>query len=134
MLSRGAEFIGLIILPGVLSRVSDPMSGYFMLRRSAIAYPSSLDPLGYKILIEVVARGRMRWIGRGRLRLPVSAEGESKVTWRLQHEYVVIYWSCVGATCRSPRLSWFCVVERQRRAVDMSLLYVLSDPSMSASA
>src|SRR5262245_10855548 len=35
--SRGAQLLGLILLPGVLGRVSDPMSGYFMLKRSAIS-------------------------------------------------------------------------------------------------
>lgn len=37
LLSRGAQALGLVILPGVVGRVSDPMSGYFMLQRRAIA-------------------------------------------------------------------------------------------------
>jgi dolichol-phosphate mannosyltransferase len=48
-------------LPGVLGRVSDPMSGYFMIRRAAIA-EAAMHPLGYKILVEVIGRGRVRWI------------------------------------------------------------------------
>jgi dolichol-phosphate mannosyltransferase len=55
ILSRGAQFLGLLLLPGVLGRVSDPMSGYFMVRRSAIA-GVELSPLGYKILLEVIGR------------------------------------------------------------------------------
>ncbi|MDP5339443.1 MAG: polyprenol monophosphomannose synthase, partial [Nodularia sp. (in: cyanobacteria)] len=51
-LSRGAQVLGLILLPGVLSRVSDPMSGYFMVRRACIA-GVILHPVGYKILLEV---------------------------------------------------------------------------------
>ena len=35
-LSRGAQMLGLILLPGVLSRLSDPMSGYFMVRRALL--------------------------------------------------------------------------------------------------
>jgi dolichol-phosphate mannosyltransferase len=35
-LSRGAQVLGLVLLPGVLGRVSDPMSGYFLVRRQAI--------------------------------------------------------------------------------------------------
>ena len=50
ILSRGAQMLGLIILPNVIGRVSDPMSGYFMIRRSAIAN-RPMNPLGYKILI-----------------------------------------------------------------------------------
>src|SRR5262249_28594604 len=33
LLSRGAQALGLVLLPGVLGRVSDPLSGYFMVRR-----------------------------------------------------------------------------------------------------
>src|SRR5262249_28081725 len=51
-LSRAAQLLGLCVLPGVVGRVSDPMSGYFMVRRSAIA-ETTLSPLGYKILIGV---------------------------------------------------------------------------------
>ena len=49
-LSRGAQVLGLLILPEVISRLSDPMSGYFMVRRSAIA-GKELSPVGYKIAI-----------------------------------------------------------------------------------
>ena len=50
VLSRGAQLLGLIVLPGVLGRLSDPMSGYFMVRRSAIE-GIELYPIGYKILV-----------------------------------------------------------------------------------
>ena len=61
LLSRGAQLLGLMLLPGVLGRVSDPMSGYFMIRRDAIA-GVAMHPLGYKILVEVIGRGKVRWI------------------------------------------------------------------------
>ena len=61
-LSRGAQVLGLVILPGVLGRVSDPMSGYFMVRRKAIAN-TTLNPIGYKILLEVIGRGQIGEIG-----------------------------------------------------------------------
>jgi dolichol-phosphate mannosyltransferase len=61
-LSRGAQTLGLMILPGVIGRVSDPMTGYFLVRRACIA-GKTLSPLGYKILIEVLGRGNIRWIG-----------------------------------------------------------------------
>ena len=59
MLSRGAQMLGLLILPNVIGRVSDPMSGYFMVRRTAIAN-CPMNPLGYKILIEVLGRGNIQ--------------------------------------------------------------------------
>jgi len=35
--SRGAQLYGLLVLPDVLVRVKDPMSGYFLVRRNCIA-------------------------------------------------------------------------------------------------
>ena len=128
-LSRGAELIGLLILPGVLSRVSDPMSGYFMMRRAAIA-GVALDPLGYKILIEVVARGNMRWIGEVGYVFRERTIGESKVTWRLYIEYLRHLLKLRWATLPQSRLFRFCVVGATGVFVDMSLLFVLSDPHM----
>lgn len=86
-LSRGAQLLGLMLLPGVLSRLSDPMSGYFMVRRSALA-GVELRPLGYKILIEIVARGSVRRIAEVGYVFRERTEGESKVTWRLYLQYL----------------------------------------------
>lgn len=86
-LSRGAQTIGLILLPGVVGRVSDPMSGYFMVRRQClVARP--LSPLGYKILIEVLGRGRVPWIGEVGYVFQERQAGESKVTWKQYVEYL----------------------------------------------
>lgn len=86
-LSRGAQTLGLVILPGVVGRVSDPMSGYFMVRRSCIA-GKMLNPAGYKILIEVLGRGDIRWIGEVGYVFQERLEGESKVTWKQYIEYL----------------------------------------------
>jgi dolichol-phosphate mannosyltransferase len=127
VLSRGAQLLGLLILPGVLGRLSDPMSGYFMLRRSSIA-GIELAPLGYKILIEVVARGNMRWIGEAGYVFRERVEGESKVTWRLYLEYLGHLLKLRWATLPQSRFFKFCVVGASGVLVDMGMLYLLSDP------
>jgi dolichol-phosphate mannosyltransferase len=86
-LSRGAQLLGLCLLPSVVSRVSDPMSGYFMVRRSAIE-GATLSPLGYKILVEVLGRGRIGRIAEVGYVFRERGAGFSKVTWRLYLEYV----------------------------------------------
>lgn len=86
-LSRGAQILGLIILPGVLGRVTDPMSGYFMVRRSAIA-DVTMNPVGYKILLEVIGRGNIREIAEVGYVFCERNEGESKVTWKQYVEYI----------------------------------------------
>jgi len=88
ILSRGAQMLGLLILPNVIGRVSDPMSGYFMVRRSAIAnYP--MNPLGYKILIEVLGRGSIGTVAEVGYVFQERQEGESKVTWRQYVDYIL---------------------------------------------
>jgi dolichol-phosphate mannosyltransferase len=86
-LSRGAQALGLMLLPGVLGRVSDPMSGYFMVRRGAVA-GKTLSPLGYKILVEVLGRGDIGRIGEVGYVFREREDGASKVTWRLYVAYL----------------------------------------------
>lgn len=86
-LSRGAQTLGLLILPGVVGRVSDPMSGYFMVRRQAIAGPT-LNPKGYKILLEVIGRGSIDTITEVGYVFQERQEGSSKVTWRQYLDYI----------------------------------------------
>lgn len=86
-LSRGAQVLGLVLLPSVVSRVSDPMSGYFLVRRMAIA-ERPLNPLGYKILIEVLGRGKIQAIAEVGYVFQERQDGESKVTWRHYLEYL----------------------------------------------
>ena len=87
LLSRGAQLLGLIILPEVIGRLSDPMSGYFMVRRSTIAN-QQLSPVGYKILIEVVARCQIQQIAETGYVFRERRIGASKVTWKQYVEYV----------------------------------------------
>lgn len=88
ILSRGAQMLGLLILPNVIGRVSDPMSGYFMVRRSAIAN-CPMNPLGYKILIEVLGRGNIGSVAEVGYVFQERQEGESKVTWRQYVDYIL---------------------------------------------
>lgn len=127
ILSRGAQILGLLLLPGVIGRLSDPMSGYFMFRRSALA-GIALDPLGYKILIEVVARGQMEWIGEVGYVFRERVEGESKVTGALYIQYLRHLFKLRLATLPRSRFFRFCVVGGSGVLVDMTILFLLSDP------
>jgi dolichol-phosphate mannosyltransferase len=86
-LSRGAQLLGLVILPQVVSQVSDPMSGYFLVRRGAIA-GQTFNPVGYKILIEVLGRGAIAQIAEVGYVFQEREEGESKVTWKQYMDYI----------------------------------------------
>ncbi|MEY2984444.1 MAG: dolichyl-phosphate-mannose synthase [Cyanobacteriota bacterium] len=126
-LSRGAQMLGLLLLPEVISRLSDPMSGFFLVKRTAIAN-QPLSPVGYKILIEVTARGRIRWLAEVGYVFQERRLGESKVTWRQYLDYIHHLWRL--RLSRSSRFLRFCGVGLSGVVVDMALLFVLSDPMM----
>jgi dolichol-phosphate mannosyltransferase len=123
-LSRGAQILGLVILPEVISRLSDPMSGYFMVRRSAIAN-QPLSPIGYKILIEVAARGQIRWIAETGYIFRERVAGASKVTWKQYVEYVQHLITLRCSLWQSSRLLRFGVVGFSGVFVDLGVFYFL---------
>jgi dolichol-phosphate mannosyltransferase len=128
IISRCAQLIGLAILPEVTARVSDPMSGYFMISRDAIA-GRQLNPLGYKILIEVLGRGKVRWISEVPYVFRERVEGSSKVTNRIYLEYFQHLLRIRLYLLKSSSFFRFCIVGLSGVAIDMALLYLLSDPS-----
>ena len=141
-LSRGAQVLGLVILPGVLGRVTDPMSGYFMIRRSAIANVT-LNPVGYKILLEVIGRGQVGEIAEAGYVFRERTEGESKVTWKQYIEYIQHLIRLRISTGRIGKISKkvnfpvqrflrFGLVGLSGVFVDMLILYLLSDPTTLA--
>jgi dolichol-phosphate mannosyltransferase len=127
--SRGAQMLGLMLLPNVVGRVSDPMSGYFMVRRTAIQN-APMHPLGYKILIEVLGRGKIQWIGEVPYVFRERVEGESKVTWKLYIEYLRHLLRLRLSRLPIERFVRFAVVGASGVVVDMGLLFALSDPHM----
>ena len=127
LLSRGAQLLGLVLLPGVLGRVSDPMSGYFMVRREAIA-GVAMHPLGYKILVEVIGRGQVRWIAEVGYVFRERHEGESKVTWRVYVDYLRHLLRLRLSALSTTRFLRFALVGASGVVVDMAMLFLLSDP------
>ena len=138
-LSRGAQLIGLVLLPGVLGRVSDPMSGYFMLRRACIA-GSVLNPVGYKILIEVLGRGKIGSVAEVGYVFQERHQGKSKVTSKQYvdylHHLVRLRLASGGVGRFSQRIGFpigrfirFGLVGLSGVFIDMALLYLLSDPT-----
>lgn len=140
-LSRGAQLLGLVILPNVVGRVSDPMSGYFMVNRQAIAGPI-LNPMGYKILLEVIGRGNIDRIAEVGYVFQERQDGESKVTWKQYIEYILHLLKLrsrgrFGGLKRRwqfplARFLRFSLVGLSGVFVDMSILYLLADPSTLA--
>src|SRR5215468_5152698 len=127
-LSRGAQLLALVVLPGLAGKLSDPMSGFFFVRRAAIA-GVTMSPLGYKILLEVVARGRARWIGEVGYVFRERSVGASKVSAGIYLQYLHHLVRLRLGTLPLARFFRFALVGLSGVAVDMGVLYLLSDPT-----
>lgn len=135
--SRGAQFYGLLVLPDVLVRVRDPMSGYFLVQRKCIA-GVPLNPLGYKILIEVIARGNVDSITEVGYVFRERKQGNSKATLKQYIEYVrhvlrlrlgrEVNFSQLARSFPFSRFCAFAAVGLSGVVVDTFVLFVLSDP------
>lgn len=53
--SRGLKHLSKLVFPRRLAGITDPLGGYFLLRRSVV-HGVELRPIGYKILLEVLVR------------------------------------------------------------------------------
>ncbi|MEV5309935.1 glycosyltransferase family 2 protein [Streptomyces sp. NPDC052610] len=77
--SRAATWLTKTLFPRRLHGISDPMSGFFAIRRSAVT-AEALKPLGYKILLELAVRSRPRTVTEVPFVFQERFAGESKST------------------------------------------------------
>lgn len=87
LLSRGARRTGQFFVPQIFNRVSDPLSGYYLFRREAIA-GIELRPTGFKTLIEILAHGRVKTIEECPYAMQARRRGVSNVRWRSLVDYL----------------------------------------------
>ena len=79
--SRLAIFLGVIFVPKIFKSVKDPMSGYFILRKKVIS-GIELRPMGYKILLEVLAMGSYRKVYELPYIFAARGGGRTKAGWQ----------------------------------------------------
>lgn len=87
LISKGSRALGKMLLPGVLGLVSDPMTGFFVIRRTAIQNVA-LAPCGYKILVELLVRARLKNIVEVGYVFRSRQRGESKASIMVFVDYV----------------------------------------------
>ncbi|MFI4890837.1 MAG: glycosyltransferase [Steroidobacterales bacterium] len=128
VLSRGAQILGLLVLPGAVGRVSDPMSGYLMVR-CVVVQGIDLNPLGYKILVELLGRCQPRSIAEVPYVFRERLAGQSKLTRGTFVDYLRHLLRLRLASFPVARFVRFACVGLSGVVVDMGFLYLLSDPA-----
>jgi dolichol-phosphate mannosyltransferase len=86
-ISRTATHMAATVLPLKLAAVGDPMSGIFMVRASALR-DAHLNPLGYKILLEVIAKAHYKNLVEVPYVFQERERGASKLGARQYVEYL----------------------------------------------
>jgi len=87
-ISWGATQLAATVLPLTLAGVSDPMSGMFGLRKPVLE-GVQLSPVGYKILLEVLAKGRYRKFVEVPYVFVERGHGSSKLGAKQYIEYIL---------------------------------------------
>jgi dolichol-phosphate mannosyltransferase len=86
-LSRGSEMMARALFPRRLRGVSDPMSGFFLVRRTAIDV-AAMRPCGFKILLEILLSGPRLSMSEVGFHFGERHSGESKATLREGGRYL----------------------------------------------
>jgi len=81
-----AHWMGCHLLPQAFGRTSDPLSGFYLVRRQAIS-GVELKPLGFKTLMEIMVRGRIRVIREASYEMRARQRGSSKLKLRHWFDY-----------------------------------------------
>lgn len=81
LVSHGSARLAHTLFPRRLKAISDPMSGFFVVRRSAIDV-DALRPTGFKILLEILIRSRLARTGEVTYIFGERRAGESKASLR----------------------------------------------------
>jgi hypothetical protein len=70
------------LLARPLARLTDPLAGFFALRRSTLERAQGLDPVGFKIALELLVRCRIEWITEIPIHFADCTRGDSKLSVR----------------------------------------------------
>ena len=87
LVSAVARYIGKILLP-CLRKITDPTSGLFMFRREIIE-GADMKPIGWKILVEVLATASFKTVVEIPYKFQARPAGESKLSSKVTMEYLL---------------------------------------------
>ncbi|HUB50716.1 MAG TPA: polyprenol monophosphomannose synthase [Terracidiphilus sp.] len=85
-------------------RAKDPTSGYFVLRRECLE-GARFQKTGFKLLLEILVRGRVRTVAEFPYGFGPRTRGESKATFKVACHYALLlarlYWARFGLRLRN---------------------------------
>lgn len=122
-LSPLAKNLGLLIVPEIINRLSDPLSDYFLVRREAITQ-HKFTPIDTQILLEIMGKGKIYKIAEINY---VCPQAKSDLNYQ---EYFNYFQHLIRLRFSiSSRFIQFCIVGIGGVIVDMTVLFIFSDPN-----
>jgi dolichol-phosphate mannosyltransferase len=117
---------GATLLARPLTAAADPMAGFFALRRATLEAAAPLDPVGYKIGLELLVKCGCKKVREVPIHFANRLHGQSKLSFKEQVNYLRhlkrLYEFKYGALAR---LAQFVAVGATGMAVDLACLAVL---------
>jgi dolichol-phosphate mannosyltransferase len=105
--------------------LSDPMSGFFMMRRDALdAIAARLSPAGFKILLDIATAGKALRIAEQPFVFRNRHEGESKFNIQIGVEFLGLLLAKLTNGLVEPRFIFFAIVGGIGIAVNLAVLNI----------
>ncbi len=125
IVSRGARLLAYIFTPSS-HRSRDPLSGFFLMRRSDIE-GVALRPISYKILLEILVRGSVQRVASVPFSFADREAGQSKYGMGEQRNYLLHLARLMPADRELRRFVRFCLVGGSGVLVNMGLLWFFTE-------
>lgn len=127
LISLGSKWLSKLLFYERLRHTSDPGSGFFLLRRDVID-GVDLRPVGYKMLTEVLVRGRWTRLVEVPYRFQSRSAGESKATLKHGSQYVQHTARIFLEVPEVARVWKFLLVGASGMAVNLGVLWLATSP------
>ena len=125
IVSKVARMLAHLLLPSS-KKVSDPLSGFFLVRKKVIE-GVELNPIGYKILLEVLVRGELGQVASIPYTFRGREAGSSKYGIRERMGYLRHILRLLPADSGVRRFIKFCLVGSSGVLVNMGLLWLFTE-------
>ena len=124
-ISRGAEFLSRLTVPRVQG-LTDPLSGFFVFKQEVVS-DAKLNPVGFKILLEILAKGRWKKVIEVPYVFRKRIYGKSNLSFGEHFNYLRHLWRLMRAGGEASRFLKFCLVGASGIAVNLGLLWILTE-------
>ncbi len=125
IISQGAEFLSRLSVPKT-QELTDPLSGFFAFRQEVVA-GANLDPVGFKILLEILVKGTWEKIAEVPYIFGKRIHGKSHLGFGEHFNYLRHLFRLMRASGEVSRLMKFCLVGASGVVVNLGLLWILTE-------